>query len=69
MITCKLQLRDDIDDLYKIFLSETLKSERANCNITKNKLLTFEVTAKDPIAMKAFLTSILNIVQTYYKIK
>jgi len=69
MISCTLKVNENIDDLYKIFLSEKLKSDRAECIITKNKELLFEITAKDPVSMKAFLNSILKIIQTYNKIK
>ncbi len=69
MISCTLKVHENIDDLYKIFLSEKLKSNRAECIITKNDALLFEIKAKDPISMKAFLNSILKIIQTYDKIK
>lgn len=69
MISCTLKVNENIDDLYKIFLSEKLKSDRAECIITKDKALLFEIKAKDPVSMKAFLNSILKIIQTYDKIK
>lgn len=69
MISCTLKVNENIDDLYKIFLSEKLKSNRAECIITKDKALLFEIKAKDPVSMKAFLNSILKIIQTYDKIK
>ena len=68
MISCTLKVNENIDDLYKIFLSEKLKSDRAECVITKTDVLLFEIKAKDPISMKAFLNSILKIIQTYDKI-
>lgn len=69
MISCTLKVNENIDELYKIFLSEKLKSERAECIITKKgNALLFEVKAKDPVSMKAFLNSILKIIQTYQKI-
>ena len=68
MITCRLVINEDVDDLYKIFLSEKLSSDRAECKIKKNKELEFEITAKDPISMKAFLNSILKIIHVYQKI-
>ena len=69
MISCTLKVNENIDDLHKIFLSEKLKSDRAECVITKNNELIFEIKAKDPVRMKAFLNSILKIIQTYKKIK
>ena len=69
MITCTLRFEDNIEDLYKIFLSENLESDRAKCVISKdNKKLNFKITAKDPVSMKAFVNSILKIVQTYEKV-
>ena len=68
MISCTLEVYENVDDLYKIFLSEKLKSDRAECVITKNKALSFEIKAKDPVSMKAFVNSILKIIQTYDKI-
>jgi tRNA threonylcarbamoyladenosine modification (KEOPS) complex Pcc1 subunit len=69
MITCSLKVHENVDDLYKIFLSETLKSDRAECTVEKDKALTFNIKAKDPVSMKAFLNSILKIIQTYEKTK
>ena len=69
MITCELKVQDNIDDLYRIFMSEKLDSDRANCKIKKNKNLVFEITAKDPVSMKAFLNSILKIINVYQKTK
>ena len=68
MISCTLKIHDNADDLYKIFLSERLKSDRAECVVKKNNALEFKIKAKDPVSMKAFITSILKIVQTYEKI-
>ena len=69
MISCTLKIQENVDDLYKIFLSEKLKSDRAECVIKKDNGLVFEIKAKDPISMKAFLNSILKIIHTYEKIK
>ncbi len=68
MITCTLKFEDNIDDLYKIFLSENLESDRAKCVMSKDKFLIFKITAKDPVSMKAFVNSILKVVQTYEKV-
>ena len=69
MITCVLKVHENVDDLYKIFINEQLSSNRASCEIKKGKLLEFHIKADDPVGMKAFLNSILKIVQTYDKIK
>ena len=69
MIYCELRISDDVEYLYKIFSSETLSTERASCKIKKNKELIFNIEAKDPVSMKAFLNSILKVVQTHDKIK
>jgi tRNA threonylcarbamoyladenosine modification (KEOPS) complex Pcc1 subunit len=68
MITCILEFSENTEDLYKIYLSENLESKRAKCVITKGKTLKFDITAKDPVSMKAFLNSILKIAQTYEKV-
>ena len=68
MITCILEISEDVEDLHKIFLAEKLESDRAKCEIRKNKTLIFEVTAKDPVSMRAFTSSILKIIETYQKI-
>jgi len=70
MITCTLEIKENVEDLYKIFLPERLKSDRATCKITKKGgKLRFEINANDAVSMKAFLNSILKIIQTYDKIK
>ena len=69
MITCELKFEEDIEELYRLFESDTLSSKRASCRITKGKDLVFKIEAKDPVSMKAFLNSILKVVQTYRKIK
>lgn len=68
MISCTLEIKDNVEDLHKIFLSEKLSSERAQCTIKKKNTLIFKIKAKDPVSMKAFLNSILKIIQTYNKI-
>jgi tRNA threonylcarbamoyladenosine modification (KEOPS) complex Pcc1 subunit len=67
MITCLLEVHDDVDDLYKLFMSEKLESDRATCHIKKDNSLRFEITANDPVSMKAFLNTILKIIETYNK--
>lgn len=67
MISCTLEIHENVDDLYRIFKSEALESERAKCTITKKKLLSFQIEAKDPVSMKAFLNTILKIIETYDK--
>ena len=69
MITAKIIVEENVDDLYRIFKAEKLESKRAKCTIKKNKALIFEVKAKDPISMKAFMNSILNVLEIYSKIK
>ena len=68
MISCILKVHENVDELYKIFSSEKLKSDRAECVITKDNALIFEVKANDPVSMKAFLNSILKIIQIHDKI-
>lgn len=68
IITCTLEFSDNIEDIYKICLSEKLESERAKCVMSKGKSLKFNITAKDPVSMRAFVNSILKIVQTYDKV-
>ncbi|MCM2325438.1 MAG: hypothetical protein NDI94_03165 [Candidatus Woesearchaeota archaeon] len=68
MITCKLET-DFSEELYQIFLLENLKSERAECEIKKGKALVFMLKSKDAIGMKALINSILNVIETYNKIK
>jgi tRNA threonylcarbamoyladenosine modification (KEOPS) complex Pcc1 subunit len=68
MITCRLET-DFSEELYQIFLLENLKSERAECEIKKGKALVFMLKSKDAIGMKALINSILNVIETYNKIK
>ena len=68
MITCTLEVSDNINDLQKIFLSENLETNRAKCTISKDKTLKFSIVAKDPVSMKAFVNSILKVSETYNKI-
>lgn len=69
MITAKLVVTDNIEDIYRIFLAEKLESKRAKCTVKLGKELVFEVKAKDPTSMKAFMNSILNVIEIYSKIK
>ena len=68
MITCTLEFSENVNDIYKICLSENLESNRAKCIMSKGKTLKFKIDAKDPVSMKAFVNSILKIVQTYNKV-
>ena len=67
MITCSLEVHENVDELYKVFMSEKLSSERAECQIRKGKCLEFKIRANDPVSMKAFLNTILKIIETYNK--
>ena len=69
MITCTLEFHDDVEDLYKLFLSEKISSGRGDMKIKKGKSLFFEINAKDLVTMKIFLNSILKVVETYNKVK
>jgi tRNA threonylcarbamoyladenosine modification (KEOPS) complex Pcc1 subunit len=66
---CSLEVHENVDELYQVFLSEKLESDRASCTIKKDTTLVFEVKAKDPVSMRAFLNTILKIIETYDKIK
>ena len=68
MINCTLEFSENINDIYKNFLSENLESDRAKCIMSKGKTLKFQITANDPVSMKAFVNSILKVVQTYDKV-
>lgn len=69
MISCCLEVHDNVDYLDKIFKTEKLASDRAKCRIKKGKTLVFEIEAKDPVSMKAFLNTILKIIETFEKTK
>ena len=70
MISCSLVVHEDVEDLYKIFLSENMKSDRAECKISKKgDSLVFDITSTDAVSMKAFINSILKIVETFNKVK
>ncbi|AJF61149.1 TPA: hypothetical protein HA239_05175 [Candidatus Woesearchaeota archaeon] len=68
MITCTLEISENVGELYKVFLSEKLQSDRASCRMTKGRTLKFEIEAKDPVSMRAFTNSILRIIETHEKI-
>ncbi|MBT3720628.1 hypothetical protein HN789_07445 [archaeon] len=68
MITCTIEIDQNIDDIHKLFLSEIRNSDRATCEISKNKTLKFNIQAKDSVSMKAFVNSILKVIQTYDKV-
>lgn len=65
-----LEFIKDFENLYLIFKSENLNFERAKCKfyIKDNKLI-IEVEAKDIIAFKTILNTILKIVETYERAK
>ena len=67
MITCSLVVHEDVDDLFRIFMSEKLESERASCAIKRGENLTFKIRADDPVSMRAFLNTILKTIETYKK--
>jgi len=69
MISCTLNVQEDVDDLYSLFEAENLESSRAKCTIIKEKSLVFKITADDPVSMRAFISSILKIIETYNKSK
>ncbi len=69
MIVSTLEIHENVEDLYRIFLSEKLESDRAECSIKKGKSLIFKIRAKDPVSMKSFLNTILKIIETYNKTK
>ncbi len=68
MITCVLEVHENVDDLHRIFKAEKLESSRASCEISKGKTLKFDIKAHDPVSMKAFLNTILKIIETYDKV-
>ncbi|MEM2131418.1 MAG: KEOPS complex subunit Pcc1 [Candidatus Woesearchaeota archaeon] len=67
-MNAELFFYEDYENLYKLLKSENLNFDRANCffSITEKKLL-IKVEAKDIIAFKTILNTILKIVETYYK--
>lgn len=69
MITCTVTVHDNKDQLYNLFKAQNLESKRATCTIENSKELTFTITAKDPISLKAFVTSILNTIHVFEKTK
>jgi tRNA threonylcarbamoyladenosine modification (KEOPS) complex Pcc1 subunit len=69
MIKAKITVDKNIDGLYLVFKAEKLETKRASCTIKKGKSLIFEVEAKDPTSMKAFMNSIMNTIEIYEKIK
>jgi tRNA threonylcarbamoyladenosine modification (KEOPS) complex Pcc1 subunit len=73
MIKAKITVDKHIDELYLVFKAEKLETKRASCTIKKSKSkvksLIFEVEAKDPVSMKAFMNSIMNTIEIYEKIK
>lgn len=67
-MNCTLEVHENVEDLYKIFLPETLSSKRATCTVEKDTALRFTLQAQDAVSMKAFLNSILKIIQIYDKL-
>ena len=62
MITCHIEIQQDIDALHKI-------SKRTECKIEKKKdVLLIHIHSKDIVSAKAFTNSILNIIEIYYKV-
>ncbi|MEM4397058.1 MAG: KEOPS complex subunit Pcc1 [Candidatus Woesearchaeota archaeon] len=67
-MNAELFFYEDHENLYKILKSENLNFNRASCffSISENNLK-IKVEAKDIIAFKTILNTILKIVETYYK--
>jgi tRNA threonylcarbamoyladenosine modification (KEOPS) complex Pcc1 subunit len=68
MIKCQLSIDNNIDHLHKIISAEKFVSKRATITLSKSNNLSIIIEAKDPISMKAYVNSILNIINTYEKI-
>ncbi len=70
MIECEITLTDDIENIHKLFLPELpVRTNRAEYKIFKQKdALRIQVKAKDVTSMKAFVNSILKVLETHKKI-
>ncbi|MEM3374162.1 MAG: KEOPS complex subunit Pcc1 [Candidatus Woesearchaeota archaeon] len=66
----ELEFFNDVENLYKILQAENLNFQRAHCNyFIENKKLIIKVEAKDIIAFKTILNTILKIIEVYEKAK
>jgi tRNA threonylcarbamoyladenosine modification (KEOPS) complex Pcc1 subunit len=71
MINCEITLKKNLDEIYKLFLPEIkqAKTKRAEYTLEKtNKSLRFVIEAKDIKSFKAFVNSIIKIIETYNKV-
>ena len=71
-LTAEIIVKEDIDKIEKIFISEekTFKNQRAGYEIIKSKgKLVFKVKARDSSALRAVLNSITKLISVYEQSK
>ncbi len=60
----------DAEKIYKCFKPELIKKDRSEYTIRKSKgKITFKVKAKDPVALRATLNSITQMLTIFEKMK
>lgn len=66
----EITIKDDIDLIYKCFLTEISKRKRSSFDVVKEgKKLRFSIKAEDVVALKATLNSIIQLLTVYEKLR
>jgi tRNA threonylcarbamoyladenosine modification (KEOPS) complex Pcc1 subunit len=66
----RIEVVGDAEKIYKCFKPELIKKDRSEYTIRKSKgKIIFEVSAKDPVALRATLNSITQMLTIFEKMK
>lgn len=69
-LSAKIEVEGDAENIIKCFKPEPIKKERSEYTIKKSKgRAIFEVKAKDPVALRATLNAITQMLSVYQKMK
>lgn len=69
-IKARIEVEGDAEKIYKAFKPELIKKERSEYTIKKFKnRVVFDITAKDPVALRATMNAITQMLTVYQKMK
>ncbi len=69
MITALITIDEDVEELYKAIKADITKQLRSTINIIKKDKLIFEIKAQDPVALRATLNSLTQMLSVFHKVK
>ena len=69
MIKAVITIDEDVENLYKAIQPEIRKQLRSTIEIKKTDKLTFEIEAQDPVALRATLNSLTQMLTVFHKVK